>query len=97
MLLSRFRFQLLTSLLVVVGAGPLGCSSSAEEGCLALCDFTYRCAFAPEMSGTEEDCIDQCEELAAADPAYADAVADFGSCIEGVECNEPRDCIPAGE
>jgi len=96
MVLSRFRPQLLWSLLSIAGSASLGCGG-AEDGCVSLCDFTYRCAIDPEASGTEEECVSQCEDLAAADPAYADAVADFGSCIEGAECDEPRDCIPSGE
>lgn len=66
----------------------------AGSGCREVCEKDDEC-----LGGIEVDaCVATCEELADADGAYADAVADRASCIDGLSCFDIfNECRPSGE
>lgn len=73
------------ALLIVAAALWLalgGCGSAG--GCREVCEKDDEC-----LGGIDvESCIATCEELAAADDAYADAIADRAACVDGLACDE---------
>jgi hypothetical protein len=60
-----------------------GCGDVAG-GCREVCEKDDEC-----LGGVNvESCTATCEELAEADDAYGDAIADRAACIDGLACDE---------
>ena len=74
--------------------GVAGAGCSGDGGCAEICEKDDQC-----LGGIDvEACVATCEELAADDDAYADAIAERASCIDGLSCDEVfSECRPSGE
>ncbi len=87
-----------TLLWVLVLAHSLaGCGG--DGGCPEICEKDAQCA---EQFGQPvpdvASCEATCEALVDQDAAYADAIAERASCIDGLTCDELLfECRPSGE
>lgn len=79
-------------LLLLAAALAGACDDSG--GCRELCEKDDQC-----LGGVDvEACTATCVEQAESDEAYADAVAERASCVDGVACDELFfACWPNGE
>ena len=77
---------------MALGLGVAGCGGGG--GCREVCEKDDEC-----LEGIDVDaCTRTCEELAADDETYADAIAERADCIDGVACDAAFfECQASGE